>query len=95
MLRGSPGPMPEALPPLRVLVMSPKLVADASDNPGFAKFARLKRLKTSNRNWMEARSRTAEVLNTEKSIALNPGPEMAFLPRLPNVRALAARTLLG
>jgi hypothetical protein len=37
------------------LVISPKLVAEASDTPGFAQLARLKRLKTSNRNWREAR----------------------------------------
>jgi hypothetical protein len=65
--------MPGALPPLRVLVMSPKLVAEASDTPGFAQFARLKRLKTSNRNWMDACSRSA-VVRTENYILAMKSP---------------------
>ena len=47
MLRGSPKPRPGAEPPLRVLVITPKVAALAREVPGLAQLVRLNKLKIS------------------------------------------------
>jgi len=73
-LRGSPAPMPGALLALRVLVMTPKLVEAATDDPGFAQLIVLNRLNTSSRSCTDAPPLNFVVLNTDRSTLLNPGP---------------------
>src|SRR5262249_60900026 len=54
-----------------------------SARSGTAKFARLSRLKTSNRSWRFARSDIARLLASERSTVIRPGPLAGFRPLFP------------
>src|SRR5208282_230553 len=86
--RGSPGP-PEAKPATgwTVLKIWPKLGAFTMFW-GISKFARLKILKISARNWTLADSPKRKLRRREKSQLPNPGPRRMFRPALPKVNAL-------
>ena len=77
-------PIPEADPPLRILVDKPKVVDAARLLPGFAQ-SYDPALKASTRNCIESHSRRRTFLDSEASSEPKDGPLRTFLPTLPKL----------